>query len=244
MLAALWACQLALGWLAGRHVATLAASALHPFAVLDDGQMLGYLLQFLGRERAVSTALATGIVAAALISAVFWTAVAPGIIARLAGRETFVASVARHLPGAAVTSLWHLLFAALGGGVIAVAAAQLPTAAALPLVLVFVAWRATALDLARCDVVLAGARPYHPKTALVGFVRAARSPRVLVPSAILSAGAWAVVAATGYFALLGASDGSGPVAARALALLGLVLGVGRMAVAVEACASADEGSSP
>ena len=91
-----------------------------------------------------------------------------------------------------------------------------------------------ALDLARCDVVLHGARRFHPQAAWRGFLHALRRPPVLIRSMLFSFGQWACVAGIGLAAVAGLHGGPAIWLARALAVASIVLGLARLAIAVEA----------
>ncbi len=135
-------------------------------------------------------------------------------------------------------SLWHLVLRAVLLAVAGAAAAPLLTTwwgpAGVLLLAIVLAVCICALDLARCDVVLHGARRFHPQTAWRGFRHAAGRPAVLARSMLLSFGQWTCAVAVVLAAFAGLHGGPAIWLARGLAISGLILGLIRLAVAVEA----------
>ena len=143
------------------------------------------------------------------------------------------------LPGVLATTGWHLLLRALLLASVGAAFAGLMKLGDWSLAgavagLLLLAFSACALDLARCNVVLYGARRFRPATAARGFREALRRPAVLLPSMLLSVGQWACVAGMLALAIDGLGVGHAIWWVRALAVVGVVLGLARVAVAVRA----------
>ena len=168
--------------------------------------------------------------------------IAAGVLRRLHGPATLAelaAATVRGFPGVLVVTLWHLvpravLLAAAGALTRQLLGAQAWGLLGIALTVAAVAYATCALDLARAAVVLHGAARFHPRTAIRGYLRAARRPGVLLPSMLFSAGQWAAVAAIVGVAVAGAGSGWAIWLARALSVLAVVFGLARMAVAVEA----------
>jgi hypothetical protein len=132
------------------------------------------------------------------------------------------------------TSLWHLPMRALIYLVVFVGVTPLPRTVGAPIAIAAITFCTYALDVARVQVVLHGARPFHIKTAARAFVQGASHPRVLLMSVGLSLVQWACVATALYLAVAGMDDGSGVTGARLLSLPALLAGLWRLAVVVDA----------
>ena len=216
-------------------------AAMEGSALADDSRLWYALFELLDRSPGLLEPIRHLIAGSAIVGLAFWTLLVAGVLHRLrapAPLPRLAAAAVRGLPGVVVVTLWHLLpraalLAAAGG--LAAAVVDLPWGfMAVAILAVAFAFCTCALDLARCDVVLHGGRRFHPLTAWRGFVHAAGRPAVLAASMLLSLGQHACTAAVVLVVLTGTGGGLGIWLARALAILGIVLGLIRLAVAVEA----------
>ncbi len=217
-------------------------ASVYPYALVDNDQLFFAVQQLVDASPGLLLPARHLIVGSAVISLAFWTLLAAGIIHRLrapAPLPRLAAAAVRGLPGVLAVTLWHLLPRAVLLALAGVAATPLLTAgwwgpAGILLLAVVLAACTCALDLARCDVVLHGARRFHPSTAGCGLLHAGRRPAVLIRSMLLSFGQWACLGAVVLAAFAGLHGGPAIWLARGLAIAGIVLGLARLAVAVEA----------
>ncbi len=216
--------------------------SLEPYSVLVDGNVLTLAMALHRDHPGIVSGYQHAVLGSLLVSLVLWTFLSPTVILRLAAAgqaPTVVPSTHWHLSAVLVTSLWHLVPRAVLLGVAGTVTQRLMphghwglvgiTVTALTLTVC-----TCALDLARCHVVLHGARRFHISTALRAFGEAWRRPKVLVTSMLLSLGQWACAATILVIAFNAAGAGSTIWVLRALAILGIILGLTRIAVAVEA----------
>ncbi len=217
-------------------------ASMEPYALADNSQLWFAVLELLGTSPGLLVPIQHLIAGSAAIALAFWTLLAAGILQRLrapAALPTLAAATVRGLPGVLAVTFWHLiprvlLLAAAGALTAALLGAGAWGLAGIGVTAVVFAFCTCALDLARCDVVLHGARRFHPVTAWRGFLHAARRPPVLIRSMLLSLGQWACAGAILLAVVAGLHGGPAIWLARALAILGIVLGLTRQAVAVEA----------
>ncbi len=236
------ALHLALAAWIGFSTRSVLESNMGRYALIDNQKLWFTLIELVGGAPGLLKPTGHMITGSALFGLAFWTLLAAGILHRLRSPTPLprlAAAAVRGVPGVVVVTIWHLLIRAVLLGVTAAAVKPLlkddswGPAGVLILGLVF-ALCTCALDLARCDVVLHGARRFHVKTAWRGVLHALRRPTVLALSVLLSFGQWACVAAVVLTAFVGLHDEPATWLARALAILGLLLGLTRLAVAVEA----------
>ncbi len=217
-------------------------ASMEPYALADNSQLWAAILELLGTSPGLLQPIGHLIAGSAVVALAFWTLLAAGILHRLRGPSALpalAAAAVRGLPGVLAVTLWHLLLravllAAFGAATAALFGAGLWGLAGLAVTALALVFCTCALDLARCDVVLHGARRFHPQTAWRGFLQAARRPAVLARSALLSFGQWACVGGILLAAFAGLHGGPAIWIARALAITGIVFGLARLAVAVEA----------
>ncbi|MCP3959495.1 MAG: hypothetical protein GY719_16735 [bacterium] len=236
------AIQLVVALILGSGVRAAVGASLVPYSLATDGHLLGATFELFGDHPGLPVGFRQVAVGSSAIALVLWILLAAPVIHRLRSKTPaarLAALAFSQLPAIGVTTLWHLalrivLLAALGlltaplldhgaWGLLGVAA----TAVALAI-------STCALDLARCHVVLHGARGFHYSTALRAYREAVRRPAVLVPSMLLSFGQWTCVAGAVAVAMVMAGAGGTIWLVRGLAVLGVVLGLTRVAVAVEA----------
>lgn len=242
LIALVVAVQLVLAFAVGSSVRAAAAASMGGYALLSEGRLLGSLFELLVEHPGIFGAARQLLAGSAVLSLTLWTVLAAGIITRLEAPRPMadvLAAAGRGLPGVLGVTLWHLIprliFLAVCGAVArrAMRADDWGWLGAVFLIAV-VGYLACALDLARCHAVLHGARGWHPRTALGGFVEAARRPGVLLPSLLMSFGQWTAVVAVVAVSVAGLGTAWAPWLARILAVVGVVFGLGRIAVAVGA----------
>ncbi len=226
----------------GFSTRSVIGASMEPYALIDNRQLLFALFELLGMSPGMLRPTGHLIVGSAVIGWGFWTLLAAGIIHRLRAANPLprlAAAAVRGLPGVLAMTAWHLLIRAVLLGVTGAAVRPLlkddswGPVGLLILASVF-ALCICALDLARCEVVLHGARRFHPKTAWRGLVHALRRPAILAHSMLLSLAQWGCLAAVMLAAFAGLHGGPAIWLARGLAILGLLLGLTRLAVAVGA----------
>ncbi len=216
-------------------------AAMGRSVLADDSRLWYAVLELFDRSPGLLESIRHLVAGSGIVALGFWTLAAAGVLHRLrapAPLPRLAAAAVRGLPGVVAVTLWHLparaaLLAAAGG--LAAAVVDLPWGFVAVLILAAaIAYCTCALDLARCDVVLHGGRRFHPMTAWRGFLHAAGRPAVLAASMLASFGQHACTAGAVLVVLAGSGGDSSIWLARALAALGIVLGLIRLAVAVEA----------
>ncbi len=216
--------------------------ALEPYSILMDGRFLGLAIALLRDHPELAAGYLQALTGSLVISLVIWILISPTVITRLATAGQAPAtlpSAGRHLPAVLAVTLWHLVPRAILLAIVGAATKTLMPhgnwgLAGLALTAVTLAFCTCALDLARCHVVLHGARRWHYSTALRAFGEASRRPRVLLPSMVWSFAQWGCTIAMLVIAINAAGAGSTIWVVRALAVLGILFGLTRIAVAVEA----------
>ncbi len=229
------------GWV-GSSVRAAVGASMGPYTVLADGHLFYSVLELLFFHPGLGAGAAQLLTGSAVISMLAWTLLSPAVIRRLKGpipSPMLAAETVRSLPGVAVVTLWHLLPRAVLLGFAAAVTSRLMGAGAwglagILMTFVVLAYCTCALDIARCNLVLHGAPPLHPATALGGYLQAARRPAVLMPSILLGLLQWACVAGIVVAALAGLGSEQAIWLARGLAVLGILFGLTRIAVAVGA----------
>jgi hypothetical protein len=233
---ALWAGQLAIAFAFGSVLSAVVSATLTPYAGQDDAYVFGAVVELLSLHPAVAATLMTGLVSSAIIGALGWTLLSGIVIARLGGvaRPEVGATWLRTLPGVVVTSLWHLLIRAAIFFAVAISVSTLPRSLALLVFGIALAISTLALDLARVHVVLHAARPFHVRTAADAYANVVRHWRLFARAL----GPWllqmAVVVGSLWLALASLGGQSHLWTVRGLALLGIVLGLWRVALIIDA----------
>jgi len=224
----------------GRTVRAAVGASLGPFAVLSDGHLLYSTAALLTKNREIVAAFGYLLAGSGVVTLLFWTLLAAGAITRLDARvpaSEVVAAAVRGFPGVAVVTLWSLVPRFVLLGVCGAVAARLSggwKGAVLVVTVAVLFYCTCALDLARCHVVLHGARRFHPMTAVRGYLQALRRGGVLGASMLLSLGQWATVLLILYLAGKGLGTASAVWWARGLSVLGVFFALGRISVAVGA----------
>lgn len=234
--------QLVVALVLGSGVALAADLALGRHSLAADDHLFASFLALGGRHPSLKAGYLQTVVGSGVFGLVFWTLLAGAIILRLRSpmpAARLVPKTLAALPGVMATTGWHLLVRALllvGVGLIFAGLTEFGdwSLAGLVAMLLVLAFSACALDLARCNVMLHGARRFRFTTAARAFGEALRRPAVLLPSMLLSVGQWVCVAAMLALAIDGLGAGQTIWWVRALAVAGVVLGLTRVAVAVRA----------
>ncbi len=242
LILAVVAVQLLAAAAVGSVVRVAVGAAMGRWSIVADGHLLGAVFELLVDHPGALATARELLAGSAVLALVTWTAIAAGVLRRLDGParlSELAAAAVGGFPGVLVVTLWHLLPRAVLLALVGMVTKQLLGAQAwgllgIALTVAALGYAACALDLARAAVVLHGAPRFHPWTALGGYLRAARCPGVLLPSMLLSAGQWAAVAAIVAVGIAGMGSPGAIWLARALSVVATILGLTRMAVAVEA----------
>ncbi len=242
LIVAVVAVQLLAAAAIGSVVRAGVGAAMGRWTILADGHLFYALFELLVEHPGPAAAARELLAGSTVLALVVWTVIAAGVLRRLDGParlSELAAATVRGFPGVLVVSLWHLvpravILAAAGALTAKLLGAQTWGLLGIALTVAALGYATCALDLARAAVVLHGAPRFHPRTALRAYLRAARRPGVLLPSMLLSAGQWGLVAAIVAVAVAGAGSPWTIWLARALSVLAVILGLTRMAVAVGA----------
>lgn len=236
----------AIQWLAaaviGGNLRYAVGITLKGFAAATDGHLLVAVAELLRLHPGIISGLRHALVGSSVIALGLFVLLSPAVIHRLAAKRPAARTAAaalRDLPAATVVTLWHLLPRAVLLVAVGAAANRLLSEEhwgllALAGLALTLGYCTCALDLARCHVLLHGARRFHFKTALDGYLEALRRPSVLVRSLLCSLGQWACALGMIALAIDHAGGGATIWLIRGLSLVGVVLALTRVAVAVDA----------
>lgn len=220
---------------AGLRIQMVVATALGPFDVLDLDRVLFGTADAIRDHTAIAGAVEMALLSSAVLSVIVWTLLSPAIITRLEGRAPLAELGGRILSMAApvvVQSLWHLLLRALVMGALGLLVQPLPPLGYWLVLALGWCLCTAALDVTRVQLVLHDSARWHVRTALSGLRTAATRPTILIPSLLLSALQWGLVALTLWLALRSFGGGSAWVA-RLLSGVTVGLGLWRIGVVVE-----------
>ncbi|MEM7586600.1 MAG: hypothetical protein AAF560_24640 [Acidobacteriota bacterium] len=231
--------QLTLAAFFSSGVRAAVGRSIEPYAVLADGHLLGALAALHRDNPGLVAGYQQVMLGSLLISALTWILLSPIAITRLAASPIAASASLRHVPAVLATSLWHLLpravlLAAFGALTKRLMPHDILGLAGIAATAIALAFCTCALDLARCHVVLHGARRFHPSTAFRAFGEAFHRPGVTLPSVLLSLAQWACAVGMLAIAIDAAGAPSTLWLVRALAVVGVLCGLTRLAVAVEA----------
>ncbi len=226
----------------GANVRSAIGGSMGKYTVLTDGHLLAAVAELYRTHPGLAASYKQTLAGSSLLALVLFTLLAPVIIYRLAAprpASVIAAAALRGLPAVIAVTLWHLLPRAVLLAIAGAAANSLLQKQAWGLIgiaalALTMGYCTCALDLARCHILLHGARRFHFKTAAEGFLEALRRPVVLARSLVFSFGQWACAASMVAVAIEGAGADSTIWLIRGLALLGVVCGLTRIAVAIEA----------
>jgi hypothetical protein len=238
--------QLLLGWQLAGAVRATAAASMRGYSWIDDGHLLHALSELMATHPAVGAALVQSAMTGGLLAIVFWALAYGGVITRLAGkrpaRELAAASIA-HLPGICAQTVYLGAVRVIPMIGIGAMASKLPALAVL-LGLGLTVLTVVGADIARVHIVLHGGRVWHPKTAVLALRHALKRPKLLAAAGSLAILQLIVPAILGYVVFADLAGAGSIWIARALSALGLLLGLWRIAVVVEAFPPRDDAHSP
>lgn len=237
------AAQLLLASAVALPVTVMVGAAMGPFSIEAPQLLLPPIAELMIDNPSLLVALAAALATSALLSGLLWILLGAGIIRRLhrpASASETIAAAVRHLPGMAALSAYHGL---LRGLLVIFAAANNELIRGVVLVLGWTLCTA-AIDLARSEVVVAGAKGYHPKTVLRAIGRVFSRPKLWLGSALLTLTGLAISVAILAIAVHSFGDaGVAIYGARALAALGVGVALWRVAIAVGAAEEQTEPSA-
>lgn len=234
----LWLLQIGLAAAVGLLVGSSVRGALGGHTWMQQDHLLGGLVELAVEHRGTAVLMALAPTLPTAVTLLVTLLLSGGIITRLAGQRgmaAFGTSTARYLWPTLVQGVWHLLFRALLLGAIVLALS--PFSLGLWRVLIVslpLAMASVALDVARVQVVLHDARPFHIKTAALAFVRVFVHPQVLLRGMAAQYGQWMCVLGSMGVALSDLDPAGVVWLSRGLALAGVVLGLLRLATVVQA----------
>lgn len=236
---ALWVMQMLVAWHLATPVRVAARAAMGEYAWIDDGHLLSAPIELFGDHRPVAALMAENGLVAVILGVVFWALAFGAVIRRISSKappsELAAASI-RFLPCIVAQTLWVGAMRAVLVGIAVGIGIKLP-ALAVVVGVVASAVMIVAADVARVKVVLLDARRFHPATALKAVREALSHPRVLAAAGTLAV-LQMLVPMIAFYLVLSDAGGAGSIwIARLLALGGLVLGLWRVAVVVEATES-------
>ncbi|MBL9106318.1 MAG: hypothetical protein JNL82_35675 [Myxococcales bacterium] len=237
---ALAATHLAVAAAVAAPVRLVVGASMGPYFHDEPRRLLAPLFELLSLQRGAGAAVVAAVAAAAALAALLGPLLAGAAIQRLGGLDRSARPTALEVVRAAVRFYPSALVIAIYGLVLRVvlllvasALGSIHPTVQLGLSVLVLAHATASVDLARSRVVLAGARPFHPRTLLRAAATVAQEPRLLFGSAALSLLALAVSAAIVLVSVHGLATAWAPWAARGLAVLGTFVAVWRLAVAVQ-----------
>jgi hypothetical protein len=233
---ALWAAQLLLAKLLAGPAAAAAKAGMRGGVWIDDGHRIRALAELMVDQPGIAAAISMSLATSAVLGGLFSIVAAPAIITRLAGERSLAqvcAAAGRELPAMAVQTGYALVFRAVCTGLAALPITWLGPGG-LPLALVLAGFPILVLDRARVSVVLDDERRFHPMTLLRAIGHVAKRPLWwLAGSAIEAAKLSLAIGALLLVIEAGPSSVSAIWVARAAGLATLILGLWRVALAVE-----------
>lgn len=234
---ALWAVQLLFAKLLAGPAAAAAAASMRGAVWVDDGHLIRALAELLSDHPGVIAAISMSVAASAVLAGLFSVVAAPAIVTRLAGERSLALvgwAVGRELPAMAVQTGYGLVFRAVCTGLAALPITWLGPGG-LPFALVLAGFPILVLDRARVAVVLADERRFHPMTFLRAIGHVAKRPLWwLCGAAIEGLKLGLAIGAVLLVIEAGAAGGASAIwVARAAGLATLLLGLWRVALAVE-----------
>jgi hypothetical protein len=186
VLLVIWLLQLALAALAGTQVRTLVGAAMQGAGWLDDGHLLGALLELVSQNPSVAAGLAVSVVSSTLLGFALWIPAAGGVFERLAGHalgpSEVLAGARWSLPVAAQT-LWTWIARGIVLAILGFAASKAPWIGLL-LPLVYVCF-VLGFDYSRARILLQDEKPYSPTSMLRGLRDTIKEPTLLLGGALL-----------------------------------------------------------
>jgi hypothetical protein len=233
VLVGMWVLLVALGAIAGAPVRAAASAALSDGGWLNDGHLLGAVLELLAANPSVGGTLIASYIAASVLGFLFWIPMAGGLIESLAGHGFTpgpVLSGARWSFAMAVQTLYNWIARGIVLGILFAIAGKIAWAG----ILIPVAYVSLviAFDLARARVVLRDAPAFHPMTMLRAWIESFKAPLLLLGGAVLIAAQLASAQLPVWIAGHAAHGGSTLTLVRLSAFLPLFFSAWRISAAI------------
>jgi hypothetical protein len=232
---ALWAAQLLLAKLLAGPAASAARAGMRGGVWFDDGHRIRALTEIMFDQPGIASAITMSLATSAVLAGLFSIVAAPAIITRLAGERSLArvcAAVGYGLPAMAVQTGYGLVFRAA-----CTALSVLPITwlgpSGLPLALLLAGFPILVLDRARVAVILDGERRFHPMTFLRAIGHVAKRPLWWLVGAAIEAAKLGLAIGALLLVIQAGPGTSGIWVARAAGLATLILGLWRLALAVE-----------
>lgn len=232
---ALWGAQLLLAKLLAGPARAAAKSGMRDWTWFDDGHRVRAVAELIADEPAIAGAITSSLLSTAVLATIFSVLAAPAILTRLDGQRSLawiLGATGRELPAMLVQTGYGLVFRALCLGLAGVCASLLGPRG-LPLILLLASFPILVLDRARAAVVLDDARPYHPMTLLRSIGHVALRPLWWLSGTLIETLKLVVVLGALVLVIQAGPSPIGIWVARAAGLAGVVLGLWRVALAVE-----------
>lgn len=236
---ALWAAQLVLAKLLASPAAAAARAGMRNDVWIDDGHRLRAVVELLVDEPGIAAAIVMSLATSAILASVFSLIASPAIIAWLAGERSLarvLATVGRELPAMVVQTIYGLVFRAVCTGLAAASMMLLDSSEpsiALVLALLLAAFPILVLDRARVAVVLDDERRYHPMTFLRAIAHVATRPLWWLAGSAIEVAKLCVAIGALLLVIEAGPESTGIWVARAAGLATLILGLWRVALAVD-----------
>ena len=244
LVVALWVFTLVLGLVAGRVVSAATGAAMGSFTVLDDGHQLGALFELFATHPSVPAVMMITMLLSGIVGLIAWVVLAGGIFEHLCGQNgpgPFIDGALSATPYFAAQTVW---FGILRGLLVGGLAGSSFLMGGWALLVFGPLWLLTipAFDLARARIsrdLYALDPGWRPKLRLLGPGPLARGiggtvkrPGFLAASAGLGALAMVVSTLMTYMAVAWMHLPGGIWFVRLLAVIPIVLGLSRLALAV------------
>lgn len=232
---ALWAMQLVLAKVLAAPVAAAAKAGMRGGVWIDDGHRIRALVELMFDEPAIAAAITTSLATSAALAGLFSIVAAPAIIAWLSGERSLArvsAAVGHHLPAMAVQTGYGLVFRAICTGFAALPITWLGPSG-LPIALIVGGFPILVLDRARVAVVLDDERRFHPMTFLRAIAHVAKRPLWWLAGSAIEGAKLMLAIASLLLVIQAGPESAGLWVARAIGLATLILGLWRIALAVQ-----------
>jgi hypothetical protein len=233
---ALWVIQLLLAKLLAGPAAAAARAGMRGHVWIDDGHPLRALTELMVEQPGIAAAISMSLATSAVLGGLFSVIAAPAIVTRLAGERSLArvcAAVGHGLPAMVVQTGYGLVFRAACTGLSILPIAGLGPSG-LPLALLLAGFPILVLDRARVAVILDGERRFHPMTFLRAIGQVAKRPLWWLVGSAIEAAKLALAIGALVLVIQAGPSTSGIWVARAAGLATLILGLWRVALAVEA----------
>jgi hypothetical protein len=232
---ALWAAQLLLAKLLAGPAAAAARAGMRGDVWFDDGHRIRALVELMVDQPGIAAAITMSLAASAVLAGLFSIIAAPAILTRLAGERSAArvfAAVGHGLPAMMVQTGYGLIFRAACTGLAVLPITWLGPSG-LPLALLLASFPILVLDRARAAVILDAERRFHPMTFVYAIVHVAKRPLWWLVGGALEVAKLSLAIGALLLVIQAGPDSSGIWVARAAGLATLILGLWRLALAVE-----------